>query len=182
MRTLLATLLITCSLPLYAQQVDVLGARIWTEPDQTRLVVDTAAAVTHKVFALENPHRLVVDIPDARLSAKLPVVEPNDPLLAGVRSGIRDGDDLRLVLDLKQTVRAKSFLLEPNDQYGHRVVVELMPTSRSAPSEEAGKHLSIRAAPKKAREVIIAIDRARSGPRGHGRNRSRSQSRGDSRV
>jgi len=163
MRTLLAALLIALSLSVFAEQVEVRGARVWTEPDQTRLVVDTAGAVAHRVFSLEDPHRLVVDISDARLQGKLPVVEPGDPLLTGVRSGVRDGDDLRLVLDLKQPVRAKSFLLEPNEQYGHRLVVELMPTTKAAPVEGAAAHLSVRAAPKMARDVIVAIDAGHGG-------------------
>ncbi len=164
MRTIIATFLILVSSSLSAQQVDVRSARIWTAPDHTKLVVDTAAAVTHKVFSLDNPDRLVVDIPDARLTAKLPVVEADDPLLSGVRSGIRAGDDLRLVLDLKQPVRAKSFMLEPNDQSGHRLVVDLTPKGSAAEAATGkGEHLSVRTAPKKAREVVVAIDAGHGG-------------------
>ncbi len=164
MRTIIATFLILVSSSLSAQQVEVRNARIWTAPDHTQLVVDTAAAVTHKVFSLENPDRLVVDIPDARLTAKLPVVEADEPLLSGVRSGIRAGDDLRLVLDLKQPVRAKSFMLEPNDQFGHRLVVDLTPKGTATGAANGkGQHLSVRTAPKKAREVVIAIDAGHGG-------------------
>lgn len=164
MRTIFATLLFLLSLPVPAQQIDVRGARIWTAPDHTRLVVDTAGAVSHRVFSLANPDRLVIDIPDARFEAKLPVVAADDPLLSSVRSGIRDGDDLRLVLDLKQPVRAKSFKLEPNEQYGHRLVVDLAPTRIDAGSDMgAAAHLSIQAAPKKAREIVVAIDAGHGG-------------------
>jgi N-acetylmuramoyl-L-alanine amidase len=134
-------------------------------------VVDTAAPVSHKIFSLDNPHRLVIDIPDARLKDKLPTVDAGEPLLSGMRSGVRDGDDLRLVLDLKQKVRIKSFALQPNDQYGHRLVVDLLPSGKRPMAKGAGKsaeesgkkHLSIRAKPKKARDVIVAIDAGHGG-------------------
>lgn len=154
-------------LQLAAGQVQIQGARVWSAPDQTRLVIDAAQAVTHKVFALDDPHRLVIDIPDARLTAELPVVDPADLLLLGIRSGIRKGDDLRVVLDLKQRVRAKSFLLEPNDQYPHRLVVDLMPAQQQAQgigqSTPPARHLSIRTAPERPRDVIVAIDAGHGG-------------------
>lgn len=172
MYRLIALLLLLPSLAVHAQQVEVRGARIWTAPDHTRLVVDTAASVSHKIFSLDNPSRLVIDIPDAQLKDKLPTVEPDEPLLVGMRSGVREGDDLRLVLDLKQRVRAKSFALQPNDKYGHRLVVDLMPAQKGAArigggGKEAARggkpHLSVHTGPKKGRDVIIAIDAGHGG-------------------
>lgn len=163
MYRLIALVMLLLSLPLQAKQVEVRGARIWTAPDQTRLVVDTAASVSHKIFSLEDPHRLVIDIPDARLSEKLPTVEASEPLLLGMRSGIQEGNDLRLVLDLKQKVRAKSFLLQPNDTYGYRIVVDLTPAGKSAVKKGAATGKSIRAVPSQLRDVIIAIDAGHGG-------------------
>ncbi|MCG6862397.1 MAG: N-acetylmuramoyl-L-alanine amidase [Chromatiaceae bacterium] len=163
MYRLIALYLLLLSLPLSAQQVEVRGARIWTAPDHTRLVVDTAAPVSHKIFPLDNPFRLVIDIPDARLKGKPPTVDVDEPLLIGMRSGIREGDDLRLVLDLKQKVRAKSFLLQPNDKYGHRLVVDLIPVGKGATGKVASsskRHLSVRTA---LRDVIVAIDAGHGG-------------------
>ena len=167
MYRLIALFLLLLSLHVHAQQVEVQGARIWTAPDQTRLVVDTAASVSHKIFHLDTPDRLVIDIPDARLRDKLPTVASDEPLMSGMRSGVRDGDDLRLVLDLKQKVRAKSFALEPNDKYGHRLVVDLSPAGGKAAGRGAAKsskpHRSIRKKSKKTRDLIIAIDAGHGG-------------------
>lgn len=163
MYRLIALFLLLLSLPLLAQQVEVRGARIWTAPDHTRLVVDTAAPVSHKIFSLDNPDRLVIDIPDARLGDKLPTMKASEPLLIGMRNGIRDGDDLRLVLDLKQEVRAKSFVLQPNDKYGNRLVVDLTPVGKSTPAKKSksGKPHS----PKRAslRDIVVAIDAGHGG-------------------
>jgi N-acetylmuramoyl-L-alanine amidase len=163
MYRLIPLFLLLLSLPVQAQQVDVEGARIWTEPDQTRLVWDIAKPVEHRIFSLDNPNRLVIDIPDARLEGKLPTVEADEPLLIGIRSGIREGDDLRLVLDLKQKARAKSFLLEPNGKYGHRLVVDLKPSGKGA----SGKGTKIaKGHPSDSthlRNVIVAIDAGHGG-------------------
>ena len=157
-----ALVLLFLTLSAHAGQVAVRGARLWVAPDQTRLVVDIASPVDHKVFRLDDPDRLVVDIPGARLDGKLPTADADGLLVAGLRSGVRKGVDLRLVLDLKQPVRAKSVLLEPNDRYGHRLVVTL--TARTAGrTKTKTPHLSVRKAPKKVRDIIIAIDAGHGG-------------------
>lgn len=163
MRTLILFLLLTLATAgAQAQQVDVRGARIWPAPDQTRLVIDTTANVSHSIFSLKDPHRLVIDIPDARLTGRLPKVSPGDPLVVGLRSGVRKERELRIVVDLKQPVRAKSFLLQPNQQYGHRLVVDL-----SASTESRGPGTGTAPAPArkaaKLRPVIVAIDAGHGG-------------------
>ncbi|MEA3638593.1 MAG: N-acetylmuramoyl-L-alanine amidase [Lamprobacter sp.] len=173
-----------------AAQVGVDGARMWTGPEYTRFVVDVAAPVGHRVFALDNPHRLVIDLIDARLKGKLPEPAADDPVVANLRSGIREGDDLRIVLDLKQEVRAKSFNLGPSGSHGHRLVIDLSPKagsavaskkalSRSSTSAKAaaeamaapeaasitpgGGHLSIRSQRPANRDLIVAVDAGHGG-------------------
>lgn len=165
MKLLIALVLFTLPLGLQAQQVDVRGARIWPAPDQTRLVIDTAASVPHSIFALKDPERLVIDIPNARLEGKLPTVSAGDPLVQGLRSGVRKGTDLRIVVDLKQSVRAKSFLLQPNQQYGHRLVVDLSPSVTDArPGAAAAALPSVGTGPSgQPREVVVAIDAGHGG-------------------
>jgi N-acetylmuramoyl-L-alanine amidase len=150
--------------PLFAHagQVAVQGARLWAAPDQTRLVVDTAAVVEHKIFSLDDPHRLVIDIPDASLDGELPLAEKDDLLVKGLRSGVRAGDDLRIVADLKQPVRAKSFMLQPNERYGHRLVVDLVPRGGGG-GQRSTPHLSVASKPKTLRDLIIAIDAGHGG-------------------
>jgi N-acetylmuramoyl-L-alanine amidase len=164
MYKLIALFLLFVPLLAQAQQVDIRGARIWTAPDQTRLVVDAAAPVSHKIFPLEKPDRLVIDIPDARLRDKLPTLEAGEPLLIRLRSGIREGDDLRLVLDLKRKVRAKSFLLRPNEKYGYRLVVDLVPAGSEKSAKEPAKAVELLSSiPQRLRDVVVAIDAGHGG-------------------
>jgi N-acetylmuramoyl-L-alanine amidase len=101
------------------------GVRLWTAPDHTRLVFDIDRPVEHSVFALENPDRLVIDLRDTRLQGDLDTGELSNRQVSGVRYGKRGDGDLRVVLDLWRAVRPKSFLLMPQQQYGHRLVVDL---------------------------------------------------------
>lgn len=167
MYQLIALFLLLLSLPLpfslQAQQVDVHGARTWTAPDRTRLVLDTVAPVSHKIFPIEKPYRLVIDVPNARLKGKLPTMKADEPLLIGMRSGVRAGDDLRLVLDLKQQVRAKSFLLQPNERYGHRLVVDLVPVRKGTSGKQAKGGKPRPSVRTRLKDVIVAIDAGHGG-------------------
>jgi N-acetylmuramoyl-L-alanine amidase len=156
-----------------ADQIDVQSARISRAPDHTRLVLDVAGPLHHRIFALADPDRLVIDLTDARLNGKLATPHATDPLVGRIRSGIRDGDDLRIVLDLKRPARAKSFQLSPRDGHGHRLVIDLEPKNRSegAPREPApivakadpGLSLSVRSKRPPRRNVLIAIDAGHGG-------------------
>jgi N-acetylmuramoyl-L-alanine amidase len=182
---LFSALFVAASLA-WAGQVQVNGARIWNAPDHTRIVLDTAAPIRHKIFSLDGPHRLVVDVSDARLVGQLPDASDDDALVAGMRSGVRGEDDLRVVIDLKQACRAKSFQLEPNGTYGHRLVIDVSARSgggrvpsnggdspAGAPSNVAAvreqapapvtKHLSVQAKGTRHRDVIIAVDAGHGG-------------------
>jgi N-acetylmuramoyl-L-alanine amidase len=125
--------LVCCLLagPALAGQARVDGIRIWAAPDNTRLVFDVSEPVAHSLLILKNPHRVVVDIDAAKLIPDPTQPGKDDGLLQRVRAAARNGDDLRVVLDLNRQVRPKSFLLRPNEQYGHRLVIDLHDAEQS---------------------------------------------------
>jgi len=132
--------------------------RIWPAPDHTRLVFDLSGPVEHRVFSLENPNRLVIDISDVRLNTQLDSSDLTNTPISRVRSAVRNKTDLRVVLDLSQDVQPRSFLLRPNEQYGHRLVVDLvLPEKQKAPKQQAPKTI------KQQRQVVIAIDPGHGG-------------------
>lgn len=186
MSLLLALVLCLLPLPLSAAApVDIKGVRLSATPDQVRLVLDTNGELAHKIFALSNPDRLVIDIAQARLQTSLPRPEGESPLLEGLRSAPLGGNDLRLVLDLKRAVRAKSFMLKADDQGNSRLVIEIgargqeprsnippAPNRTDEPKEppakkpEAVPQAQAKPAPaakKGARELVIAIDAGHGG-------------------
>jgi N-acetylmuramoyl-L-alanine amidase len=141
----------------------VQGIRMWTAPDHTRLVFDVSSPVEHSLFSLGDPDRLVIDLRDAQLMSELPRPGDDHRQLRNVRSGIRNGKDLRIVLDLKGKVRPKSFVLHPNSQYGHRLVIDLHDVAAQGSQAIPKVVRSAKKAQRREREIVIAIDAGHGG-------------------
>jgi N-acetylmuramoyl-L-alanine amidase len=135
MRKIYLLLLALVLSPLASAATEVRAIRSWSAPDQTRLVFDISSPLEHQLFTLDSPDRLVVDLKQSRFSGKAPTPAGSDRFIQRMRTGIRKGSDLRVVLDLKQPVKFKSFLLEPNEQYGHRLVVDVEARNPDATSK-----------------------------------------------
>jgi len=132
--------------------------RIWLAPDNTRLVFDLNGPVQHSLFTLDNPARVVIDLDKTTLDTRLDKLDIAGSPISQLRSGKRD-DGLRLVLDLAQRAQPSSFTLPPNDQYGHRLVVDLATAEQQA-LKPAAEPLSM---PDTQRDIIVAIDAGHGG-------------------
>jgi N-acetylmuramoyl-L-alanine amidase len=143
------------------QAADVRDLRLWRAPDHTRLVLDLSAAVEHRLLVLDNPRRVVVDVSDATLRAAYDELPLQGTPISALRTGIRNGTDLRLVLDLSAAVLPKSFSLRATDQASHRLVIDLFDAdpalTATAPSVKK------RASSEERRDVIVAIDAGHGG-------------------
>jgi len=159
----LPALLLATAAPATAAQVAVQGVRVASGSDKTRLVMDTEGPVDHRIFTLDGPDRVVVDIPDARLAGALPEADTSDVTLIGLRSGVREGDDLRIVLDLKQPARVKSFALTPDGTSGHRLVIDLIPKGGGSASQKGAAHPSVGSRASRPRSAVVAIDAGHGG-------------------
>jgi N-acetylmuramoyl-L-alanine amidase len=157
MKKLLSALLLLCVSPLWATQID--GVRLWTAPDHTRLVFDASSPAEHSVFSLTGPDRLVIDFEAATLGKEFDAKQVADRHLKGMRHAVRPDGRLRVVLDLKQAVRPKTFLLKPNASYGHRLVVDLYPVGATRQPRVAKTTKDI----QRARDVVVAIDAGHGG-------------------
>ncbi len=158
MKKLLA-LLVLIGLAAHAFAAEVAGVRLWTAPDHTRLVFDTSGPTEHRVFALRDPDRLVVDIDGGSVGERFSGEGIGDRYLAGMRHAMRPDGTLRVVLDLKHAVRPKTFLLKPNARYGHRLVVDLYPVEATRAPRVAKSANDI----KRARDVVVAVDAGHGG-------------------
>ena len=144
----------------YAASAQIQGVRFWAAPDHTRVVFDTSGPVSHSLISLENPDRLVIDVPSATGSSGLRAGAEASGLVKGIRTGKRGKDGLRIVLDLKQETKPRSFTLKPSGQHGHRLGIDLYETG-------AGKHATAtRSVTQKTtalRDLVIAIDAGHGG-------------------
>ncbi|MFQ5643359.1 MAG: N-acetylmuramoyl-L-alanine amidase [Thiogranum sp.] len=143
----------------HAGTLQVQGARLWAAPDSTRVVFDISGPVEHRLFTLRNPNRLVIDLPNAAIDAGLKQTLTSGGIVKSLRSAPRNKKDLRLVLDLKGPVKPRSFVLKPNEQYGHRLVIDLFKAGaagKSVPKKASSK-------PTRFRDLVIAIDAGHGG-------------------
>jgi N-acetylmuramoyl-L-alanine amidase len=140
----------------FATAATVNAIRVWSGPDSTRVVFELTGPVEHRVFALSDPERLVIDLPATTIAAPLSLPEPKG-VVAAVRTADRTAGQLRVVLELTKAAKAKTFLLAPNEQYGHRLVVDLI-QAEAAPVVHRAP-----AVPERGRDVVIAIDAGHGG-------------------
>ncbi len=155
-------IMLLVSQPILAAKKNKLESlRFWTAPDHTRLVLGITSAVEHKVFALSNPPRLVLDIKNIEFDTKLPEFSASHKVLNLIRQAPRKKKDLRIVLDLKTQVKVKSFQLKPNSDYGHRLVIDLYPAAvKSSSSPVVTKKA---ANISKNKKWIVAVDAGHGG-------------------
>lgn len=154
-----------------ALATQVQAMRLWVAPDHTRLVFDLDQPVNYRLISLKNPDRLVVDLDSTKMTADLKNLKLDDSPVRQVRHGRRDNDQLRVVLDLKQAVKPRSFLLPPQGDYGHRLVLDLQDPDKTATVVKSQRDF------KQFRDVVVAIDAGHGGedPGASGPNRLREK-------
>ncbi len=145
--------------------------RLWRAPDHTRIVFDLSAPADHKLIVLSNPTRVVLDLENSRLHSDLSSLVLADTPVTRMRSGIRDGNDLRVVLDMSADVDPRSFALRANEQAGDRIVLDLYDRNVAKPEVKKSATQSER------RNIVVAIDAGHGGedPGALGPNRVREK-------
>ena len=164
MKQLLLTILLfctCCTCQALAGTTQVKEMRLWDSPDGTRLVFDLNQQVEYRLFTLHNPERVVIDLQEAELKFDPQKLQLQQSLIESIRVGNPKPGRLRIVLDLQTVLLPKSFSLKPNDQYGHRLVVDL---NKPQPAADAKALAPVRAVANLAvRDFIIAIDAGHGG-------------------
>jgi N-acetylmuramoyl-L-alanine amidase len=156
----------------------VQGVRLWAAPDSTRVVLDVSGPVEHRLFTLMGPDRLVVDLKNTTIETDLVKVKTRGGVVQRLRSAPRNKTDLRLVLDLGGPVKPKSFMLKPNEQYGHRLVIDLFGGgAKAAVTPAEPRKVQTRNQPSQLRDLVIAIDAGHGGedPGARGRKGTREK-------
>jgi N-acetylmuramoyl-L-alanine amidase len=145
--------------PSAALAAELKALRISETDGQTRAVFDLSGPLKYRLFSLQNPDRLVLDVEAASLAAGFKAAG-SGAVLQGVRTGKLDRNGVRVVLDLSQGVRPKSFLLPPDAQQGHRLVVDLH--SGTAAASAPTKAVAVTPPPRE-RNIVVAIDAGHGG-------------------
>ena len=128
-------------------------------PDHTRVVFDLSGPAEHKLIVLDNPSRIVLDVEDTRLKTNLSNLKLAETPIRQIRSGVREGDDLRVVLDMGAAVDPRSFALKATEKTGDRLVLDLYDKRPSTAKAVVKKS----ATQSSKRDIIIAIDAGHGG-------------------
>lgn len=143
--------------------------RFSAAPDVSRLVLETAAPVAFRTLSLNDPLRLVIDLPGHATGGaldQLPARIPADhPLVVRARSAQFAPDVVRVVLELRQAVNLRAFSAAPAGDSGHRVVIDLAAVGTPLPPEpQAGAASAPVSAPAVPTAGVTPAEGARAEP------------------
>ncbi|WP_019603522.1 N-acetylmuramoyl-L-alanine amidase [Teredinibacter turnerae] len=138
---------------------DVNSVRLWRAPDHTRLVFDLSGPVEHKIFPLKSPARLVIDIADSAIKSAPTDLEFSETPISKLRYGRRNDKDLRVVLDLTDDIKPRSFVLAKHGDKHDRLVIDLYDKE----NETVKTVNEVTDIGQGRRDIIVAIDAGHGG-------------------
>ncbi len=156
-RRLILTAFLTLLAVAAQSATTVENIRIWAENGKTRVVLDMSRSAEHSIFTLRGPDRLVIDLKDGKLARGLTDLPKGVGSVRSIRSALQSNGQLRVVLDLNENVRSRSFTAGPNSQYGDRLVIDL---------QRSGNLQTVKRASEKyrpGRDIVVAVDPGHGG-------------------
>jgi N-acetylmuramoyl-L-alanine amidase len=137
-----------------AAQPIVMSARIGDHPDRTRFVIELSDPVSMRTFTLNNPNRVVIDMPAVQWHLDGPPRPSGHGSIRSYRYGLFRPGNSRFVLDLNQPVTVSdALILPPEKGFGYRVVIDLFATSQARFDKTAGWPADLKAREAAAERV-----------------------------
>jgi N-acetylmuramoyl-L-alanine amidase len=170
-----------------AATTELRGIGILSAEDGARVSLDTSAVTTSSLFTLEQPYRVVIDLHNTRLASDVRAPEGLG-MIRTIRTGVRPGGTLRVVIELRSETPARGQWLAGRGAAGNQFVVALgKDAPAAAPAASASTSVPIDATPKSVRpahapidndrDIVVAIDAGHGGtdPGAIGRNGTREK-------
>lgn len=108
-------------------------ARLGGDESRTRFVMDVSRKIDLHAFALADPHRVVVDIPQVTFQLPPKTGENGRGLIKAYRFGLVMQGGSRLVFDLaKPALVEKAFVVDATAEAPARLVLDLVATDRES--------------------------------------------------
>jgi len=126
-----------------AMALTVQDVRIGLHPDKTRLVFELDEMSRFRVVVLDNPWRLVVDLPAFEWQAGK-ISNPKTSSIATIRQGALEPGFSRIVVDLKEPVSVNdAFLLRKSADKPDRLVIDIARSTPAAWQKEKDKSFGL---------------------------------------
>lgn len=131
----ICSLLLLPTVSVKATEPVATNIRVGTHSEKTRFVIDVSDNIEFRIFALSDPYRIVIDLPQMVWRLPVDVIQRNlvgkRSLISNFRYGYFRPGLSRIVLDMKKPTRIKSaFIITPAADKNYRLVVDLVKTTR----------------------------------------------------
>ena len=95
----------------------------------TRFVIGLDSKVDYQIFALSNPNRVIVELPE--VNVRLPTLDGNAPvgLVKSVRAGLAAAGKMRVVIDVTQPVIVENAKIVKDKGSRYRLSLAILPAS-----------------------------------------------------
>jgi N-acetylmuramoyl-L-alanine amidase len=106
-------------------------ARLAGDDQQTRLVIDLSRKIDMRAFALADPYRVIIELPQVNFQLPANAGERGRGIIKAFRYGLVMAGQSRIVVDLAGPVRVtKAFVLDPAQGQPARMVLDLVAVDR----------------------------------------------------
>ena len=123
--------------PALGDETVITAVRIGIHGATTRFVLEADEKLKFRIFTLASPYRVVIDLPEVAWRLLPGAGGTGRGLIEGFRFGLFAPGKSRVVLDMRAPVGIKrSFMLDPADGHGYRVVLDLTKVSRKTYMEQ----------------------------------------------
>ncbi|UJF24925.1 N-acetylmuramoyl-L-alanine amidase [Suttonella sp. R2A3] len=107
-----------------AQAVTLENLRANRLPDKVQIVLDIDKPSEFMQFSLSSPPRIVLDFPNGKRTGRAGL-QLDDGAVGRVRTGQRNEEMLRVVIDLNYVAKVNIYTAPPGGNRGHRIVVDV---------------------------------------------------------
>ncbi len=135
---------------------ELILARTSDSQDATRFVFESKEEILYKISKLSKPNRIFVDFEKANLAPTFSDIDFSKTDITRIRSSRQANGDMRLVFDLKRSIKFDHFVLKSADESNFRYVIDFFKTADEKKSEKS-------ALPIEKRKILIAIDPGHGG-------------------
>ena len=117
--------LLACIFANFSHALEIKDFRVGVQGDATRFVIELDQETPFRIFTLNKPERLIIDLPNSKLPAdkKLDI---SQTLIKQYRTGLFRSNIHRIVLDLKQPVQIVRQDSLPSDK-SFRIFIDIVP-------------------------------------------------------
>ena len=119
-------------------------ARIGGDLSRTRFVADLSAAVDFRAFALADPYRVIIDLPEVKFLMPSGVGTKGKGLVSAFRFGLFATGKSRIVIDTVEPVLIeKAFVRKPENGQPARLVIDLVRTTKEEFEKQRDKQTAL---------------------------------------